>query len=218
MSLPSPTVTSSFPALTFPTALAPPGWLLPAALNTAFVSDFNAGLSTATNSIDWGNGTITQYPPVIFGSHGSRPDIILDSIYGLTFEQRVASTKPANSFGRDEVKVSIRSSNTIALDWEGGEEKVVAMTCHSCLRYNLQTQNVFDACQRCTHPINPIFPSNTSRNSLHLLQRAHAIPLRVPQHLQTTHEIAIQQPLTAALTGPFRSPKSRQTHQTRSQS
>jgi len=152
MSLPSSTVTSSLPALTSPTTISPPGWLYPAALNTTFVSNFNAGLSTATNSIYWGNGTITKYPPAIFGSYGSRPDITLDSIYSLTFQQHVASAKPANSFGRDEVKVSIRSGDTIALDWEGGEEKVVAMTCHSCLRYNLQTQNVFDACQRYTQP------------------------------------------------------------------
>lgn len=101
--------------------------------------------------IHLGNGTTIQEPPSVFGSDGSRPDIILDSIEQLTYKERIGAQRLSTTnmtFG-DEYKW-VHAGDTIALDWDGDKERVVVLTCHECTRSRSEL-DISYACDSCKY-------------------------------------------------------------------
>jgi len=149
--MPSNTLTA-IPSLATSTAIAPVAssspWLFPPALNQTFVTNFAANITPPDRTITFENGTTFQFPPDVFNLGGVRPDIILDSLEHLTYNERVETSPNSQNTTFGLGHKSVRSGDTIALDWEGEDEKVVAMTCHECIRYNGE-QNMFKACESC---------------------------------------------------------------------
>lgn len=152
----NPTTSTYLPQFTVPLEeILSPQWAWPTPLNTTFVSKFNAQLPPSTFGMRWDNGSEIIIPPSVFGERGWRPDIIMDSLNNLTFDERREYPINKEYEGRytqfGEQDVIVRVGDTITLDWIGGEERVVALTCHECLFPDDREtgKGIMEACGGC---------------------------------------------------------------------
>jgi hypothetical protein len=135
-----------------PADIPPSLWVFPPALDRTFVSKFNVELPPSNKTTSGEDNKPYLEPPLPFSEEWKDSDVLLQSIYNLTYTQRAgpSAEEDFRRFGNN--KATVHTSDSITLDWEGGDEKVVRMICHLCSESSDSPDNILSTCERSRRP------------------------------------------------------------------